>query len=170
MDFWENFTKTISQATDHTVKSTEKLATVAKLKYRISTFKSKLDDYFRTLGEMKYSEMSGDEVGEEEYGMIFDEIVLLEKKISVLEKRVASLNDYVECPQCGYKVRRGVSVCPYCEFVIDEEAFEAEKKAAEEAAKKAAEEAAEAAAAAVEDVTDEIAGAVEDLSEKAEEE
>ncbi len=158
MDFWENFTKTISQATDHTVKSTEKLATVAKLKYRISTFRSKLDEYFRTLGEMKYSEMSGDEVGEDEYGMIFDEIVLLEKKISVLEKRIASLNDFIECPQCGYKVRRGIAVCPYCEYVIDEKAAETAKKAAEEAAK-AAEETVEDVADAVEDIVDEVADA-----------
>ena len=147
MDFWDNFSRTISQATDHTVKSTEKLATVAKLKYRISTFNTKLDEYYRTLGEMKYSELSGDDVGDEEYEMIFDEIVLLEKKISVLEKRIASLSDSIECPQCGYKVRRGLAVCPYCEYIIDEEAYEQEKKAEAEAA--------EAADAAEETASDE---------------
>ncbi|MBQ0102291.1 MAG: hypothetical protein KBT31_05810, partial [Firmicutes bacterium] len=67
MDFWNDFSKAVAQAADTTVKETEKLSIVARLKYRVSTINSKIENCLRTLGEMRYSEHEGNEVSAEEY-------------------------------------------------------------------------------------------------------
>ena len=121
MDFWENVTKSITDAADQTKKSTEKLATSAMLKYRISTLKTKLSNDFKKLGELKFAEMNGEESDADEIKAKFDEIALTKKKLAVLEKRVADLDDFISCPQCGYRVRRGLALCPYCEYAFEKE-------------------------------------------------
>ena len=176
MEFWDDFSKAVANAADQTVKGTEKLTTVAKLKYRISTLKNKVSEYCKTLGELKYAEYCGEQVSEKDYAAIADEITLINKKIAVLEKRIADLSDYVNCPQCGYRVRRGVGICPYCEYVIDPDAVSEAKKKAEEAkaeAEAAAEsvaEAAEEAAETVENAAEEVKEAVKDVLADAEDE
>ena len=55
MDFWNDLSKTIYNAADYTVKGTEKLTGIAKLKYKINALKTKLDLYYKSIGELKYS-------------------------------------------------------------------------------------------------------------------
>ena len=132
MDFWNDFSKAVAQAADTTVKETEKLSIVARLRYRVSTINSKIENCLRTLGEMRYSEHEGNEVSAEEYETVCSEITLLKKKLAVLEKRIAEMSDYISCPQCGYKVRKELTVCPYCGLTLREEA-EAPAETADEA-------------------------------------
>ena len=56
MDFWHDFTKTVSSAADSTIKGTERLAASAKLKYRIKMLKSRQNDAFLTVGRLRYAE------------------------------------------------------------------------------------------------------------------
>lgn len=168
MEFWDDFSKAVANAADQTVKGTEKLTTIAKLKYRITTLKNKVSEYCKTLGELKYAEYCGEQVSEKDYAAIADEITLINKKVAVLEKRIADLSDYVNCPQCGYRVRRGVGICPYCEYVIDAEAAAEAQRKAEEAkaeAEKAAKEAAEAAAEVAEEAGEAVEKAADAISE-----
>ncbi len=114
MDLWNEISKTLYSAADYTVKEAEKLTGIAKLKYKRNALKAKLDLYYKSIGELKYAERNGQEVADEMYSGLFEQVdaVLAEQK--ELESRLADLRDCVSCPQCGYKVQRGLSFCPKC--------------------------------------------------------
>ncbi len=114
MDFWNDLSKTIYNAADYAVKGTEKLTGIAKIKYKINTVKVKLDLYYKSVGELKYAEHSGETVTDDMYAGLFSQIEKLNCELSSLEKQLADLRDYVTCCQCGYHVQRGLAFCPKC--------------------------------------------------------
>ena len=121
MEIIESITKTLNTAAEKANKGAEKLAITAKLKYRLSVYENQLDENMKTLGEMKYAELSGEEITDEEYAIIADEITMINKKLSVIEKRLYDLDNYTVCPECGARVRKTAEVCPLCEYVIKAE-------------------------------------------------
>ncbi len=114
MDFWNDLSKTIYNAADYTVKGTEKLTGIAKLKYKINALKTKLDLYYKSIGELKYSEHHGENVTDDMYASLFAQIEKLTSELKALEKQLADLRDYAACSQCGYRVQRGLAFCPKC--------------------------------------------------------
>ena len=114
MDFWNDFSKTISNAADQTVKGTERLTGLAKLKYRISMLKSKLDDAYRTVGKLRYAEHAGETVTVDMYEGLFEKIADLEGQIRECEVKMYDLRDYTACPACGYRLKKGLNFCPRC--------------------------------------------------------
>ena len=114
MDFWNEFSKTIYSAADYTVKGTEKLTGIAKLKYKINAAQSKLDLYYKSIGELKYAEKHSETVTEDMYEGLFAQVDSLTSEIKEYERQLADLRDYTACAQCGYRVQKGLSYCPKC--------------------------------------------------------
>lgn len=114
MDFWNDLSKTIYNAAGQTVKGTEKLAGIAKIKYKINSLKTKLDFYYKSVGEIKFSEYKGEEISPETYEGLFEQIDTLNIKISELEKKLSDIREYKTCPNCAYRVKQGLSFCPKC--------------------------------------------------------
>ena len=114
MDFWNDLSKTIYNAADYTVKGTEKLAGIAKLKYRLSAVKAKLDLCYKSIGEIRYAERNGEPVTDDMYSGLFSQVDSLEAEKKQLEDKLADMKDYTSCPQCGYRVARGLAYCPKC--------------------------------------------------------
>ena len=114
MDFWDDLSKTIYNAADFTVKGTEKLTVIAKLKYRLGAIKTKLDLYYKSIGELKYAESRGENVTEEMYTGLFAQVETLKAEYESVEAKLADLKDYKACPMCGYRIGKGLSFCPKC--------------------------------------------------------
>ncbi len=114
MDFWNDLSKTLYNAADQTVKGTEKLAGIAKIKYKINSLKTKLDFYYKSIGEIKYSEYKGGEVSPETYIGLFEQIESFNAEIEKLENELSDLKNFKACPNCGYRIKQGLSFCPKC--------------------------------------------------------
>jgi len=114
MDFWSEFSKTITNAADQTVKSTEKLTNIAKLKYRLGALTNKQNECFQNIGRLRYAEFSGETVTSDMYENLFAEAASLDVQKKECENKLYELQDYTCCPQCGNKAQKGMSFCPKC--------------------------------------------------------
>lgn len=114
MDFWSEFSKTITNAADQTVKSTEKLTNIAKLKYRLSALTNKQNECYQNIGRLRFAEFNGETVTPDLYEGLFAEAVELDAQKKECENKLFELQDYTCCPQCGHKAQKGMSFCPKC--------------------------------------------------------
>lgn len=114
MDFWNELSKTVTNAADQTVKSTEKLASIAKLKYRLSSMNNKLDDCHRTIGKLYCAENAGEEVTKDAYLPFIEQAAELSENIKACQEELAKLQDFISCPQCQYHIKKGLNYCPKC--------------------------------------------------------
>jgi len=114
MDFWSEFSKTITNAADQTVKGTERLTGIAKLKYRLGSLKNKLNACYQSIGRLRYAEYNGETVTSEMYEGLFAEADTLSAQVKECEEKLYELQDYTTCPQCGNKAQKGMCFCPKC--------------------------------------------------------
>ncbi len=114
MDFWKEFSKTVSSATESTVKGAEKLTDMAKLKYKISSLNTKLTDAYTEIGKLRYSEKNGDAVAEEAYRDLFDKVDEYNCQIAEAETELYDLMCFVSCPKCGTRMKKDCRYCPKC--------------------------------------------------------
>ena len=76
--------------------------------------KTKLDLCYRSIGEIKYAEKNGETVTDDMYSGLFSQVDSLEAEKKQIEDKLADMKDYTACPQCGYRVARGLAYCPKC--------------------------------------------------------
>ena len=114
MDFWNEVTRTVSGAADHTVKGAEKLSDIAKYKYRLSNLKKKLEDAYREIGRLRFAEYKGEPVLQEELSTLLAKTAKLDDQIAAYESRLADLQDYVTCTGCGNRMKKSLNFCPKC--------------------------------------------------------
>lgn len=120
MDFWQEFTRSVSDAANQTVKEAEKLTDMAKVKYRIASLKTKLDETYVTVGQLRYAESRGERVANEMYNGLFEKIAALTNEIEVLENKMSDLRNFAQCKSCGARVsKKGCNFCPKCGEKID---------------------------------------------------
>ena len=114
MEFWSDFSKTVSGAADKTAREAERLAAVAKCKYRINRLKSLRDETLLTVGRLRYAEHTGQTVTEAEYAGLFDKIEDLETRLKEAREALADCQGGVPCPACGFRCRKDLNFCPKC--------------------------------------------------------
>ena len=114
MDFWKEFSKTVSSAAESTAKGAEKLTDMAKLKYKISSLNTKLTDTYTEIGKLRYSEKNGDVVSTETYTELFDKVDELNLQIAESETELYDLMCFVSCPTCGTRMKKDCRYCPKC--------------------------------------------------------
>lgn len=119
MNFWNQFTKTLSTTADKTAKGAEKLADIAKIQYRISSLNKKLEDTYQTLGKLCYAEHCGEKVLPETYLPLIDGINELTAQIREEEVKLSRLRGDIPCQRCGNRIKKGTAFCPNCGEKID---------------------------------------------------
>lgn len=120
MDFWHEFSSTITKAADQTVKGAEKLSEMAKVKYKITSLETKLDEAYLTVGKLKYAESMGNDATDEMYNGLFEEISELNEQITELNDKLSQLRNLTVCKGCGTKVnKKGFKFCPECGEKLD---------------------------------------------------
>lgn len=118
MDFWKEFSKTITGAADQTVKGAEKLSEIAKLKYKISSLNTKLEENYITLGRLRHAEGKGEKVATEMYNGIISQIDAITEQITDNEERLYDLMNFSYCPQCGARIKKTCKTCPKCGYNV----------------------------------------------------
>ncbi len=114
MDFWKEFSKTVSSTAESTVRGAERLTDMAKLKYKISSLNTKMNDAYTEVGKLRYAEKNGDAVSEEAYTELFDKIDDYNYQIAEAETELYDLMCFVSCPKCGTRMKKDCCYCPKC--------------------------------------------------------
>ena len=106
MSFFDDFTKTVSDATHTVTKKGKKLADITKLNFSIVDEQRKVDFYYANIGKL-YVDTLG-EGAEGKMAELISELKATEEKIAQYRKELNTL--------------KGVKVCPHCEEEVPEEA------------------------------------------------
>jgi hypothetical protein len=115
MEFWDSFSKTVSDAADYTVKEAGKLTGIAKLKYRIASTRARLDTLYAGVGRLKYEEQKGTAPsGANSYDELFAKIETLEAEIVKNENELAKLRNVRLCVACRSVIGIDMTFCPRC--------------------------------------------------------
>lgn len=91
-------------------RGTAKVAEDIKAEYKRSQLVKELDEMYRTLGRIRYTELIDDAEAEDETTKVAIEIGRLERELEAYSSSADRIN---KCPVCGKKIEKG-EYCPYC--------------------------------------------------------
>ena len=122
MDFWDSLTKTLGSAADRTARETEKLTSLAKLKYKKASLCNQRELTEQRLGRVCYeASRAGTALPSDQTEPLMAEIDRLDGEITVLEDAIARLQTHRLCPGCGGRVTKEMTFCPACGTKLDAE-------------------------------------------------
>mgnify|MGYP000848137675 CR=1 FL=1 len=113
MEFWDNFSKTVSDAAEYTVKEAGKLTGWAKLKYKLSASRARLDTFLAALGSVKYNEVKG-AAADANVNELIRNIDALKAEIEAYENEIAKLKNVRICAACRQAIALDMAFCPRC--------------------------------------------------------
>ena len=113
MSFKDAIKKTYSDIKRGTVKVADEI----KAEYKKAQLNKELDEMYRTLGRIRYTELIEETDAEDETTKIVVEIGRIERELSVFG---AAADNEGKCPVCGKKIGKG-EYCPYCGVKHSEE-------------------------------------------------
>ena len=115
MEFWNDLSRKITDAANVTVKETEKLTGIAKLRYKLSGAKNKLGLLYQGIGKLKFEEETmGKETPAELYEGLFAQVAEVIAEMDAIKEELAKIGNYKYCPSCGQKLSREMLFCPNC--------------------------------------------------------
>ena len=114
MEFWDEIYKKMTTAADYTAKETTKLTEIAKLKYNLMREKSKLEEAYKSLGELYYEQMKENNLDEHKLSMAFDKIEKIKLELERLEEAINLANNVKLCTECKAKIEKDMQYCPKC--------------------------------------------------------
>ena len=89
--------------------SAKKLGAEIKLQRQISNLKAELDELYKTLGKIRFEQITDDDATDIETKRIIAEIKRLNEKLNFLSKD----NERI-CEICGKALEKNNEFCPYC--------------------------------------------------------
>ena len=114
MAFWDEFTKGAKDAAAFTMKKTEELTNLAKLKLAIHTEETKLDKCYSEIGSLYYDFQRKEEDHAAEIAALSLEADELNSKLADLRSQLAALQNDVICGKCGAQIPVEATFCPVC--------------------------------------------------------
>lgn len=121
MAFWDEIKKGAKDAAAFTVKKTEELTSLAKLKLALHNEETKLEKCYSEIGEHYYNFQRKEEDHAAEIAALLLEADELNAKIAELKAQLATLQNDVICKKCGEQIPVEASFCPICGQNQDEE-------------------------------------------------
>ncbi|MBR5314904.1 MAG: zinc-ribbon domain-containing protein [Clostridia bacterium] len=132
MEFWDEVYKKISDAANFTAKETGKMTEMAKVKFNILREKSKLDDAYKEMGEIYYTQMKTSEYDDKKITVAYDKIEKSIVEIERLTTLLGALSNTTVCSGCGKKVEKGTPFCSQCGTKIEEDSEDKTEENTEE--------------------------------------
>ena len=114
MDFWDDVYKKMATAADYTAKETTKLTEIAKLKYSLMREKSNLEEAYKSLGKLYYTQMKDGDLDEHKFSVAFDKIEKCNIEIKRIEEEICIAKNIKLCVECRAKIENDMSFCPRC--------------------------------------------------------
>ncbi len=114
MDFWDEVYKKVSTAADYTAKETTKITGIAKMKYNLMREKSNLEEAYKNLGKLYYTQMKEGEVDEHSISVAYDKIEKSIVEIERIEEAINVIKNNKLCVSCQEKIEKDMMFCPKC--------------------------------------------------------
>ncbi len=128
MALWEDIAKSAKDAAAYTVKKTEELTSIAKIKMSIRSEENNLDKCFSEIGSMYYAYQRQGEDHTSEIAALLMEADQVKEKIKCLRDSLAKLQKSVICPGCSAQVTTEYDFCPLCGVKLKEASTAEEEK------------------------------------------
>jgi len=114
MSILDNIAKGMSGAASFTVKKTEELTALAKMKYALRSEQNKLSECFEEIGKFYYAYQREGTDFVTEIAALIAEADLIKVNITEIKKEIARLQNVTACKECGSKMNNGMVFCPIC--------------------------------------------------------
>lgn len=112
MAFLDDFGKKLTKTSQSMAKKAKDVAEVSNLKLQIKDEERKMKSEFTELGERYYALHSESPQGELVDGV--ERVQEIKRKITILEGRIAEIENERVCPSCGIKLPEKGQFCPAC--------------------------------------------------------
>lgn len=122
MALWDDIAKSAKDAAAYTVKKTEELTSIAKIKMSIHSEENNLEKCFAEIGSLYYAYQRQGEDHTSEIAALLMEADQAQAKIKCLRDSLAKLQKSVICPGCNAQVTTEYDFCPLCGVRLKEEA------------------------------------------------
>ena len=126
MEFFDEIYKKLTGAASYTAKEGEKLTGLAKVKFNLVREKTALDEAYKEMGMLYYSQMKNSELDEKKISLAYDKIEKSIVEIERLNNLYSELSNTVICPACNEKLEKGVAFCAKCGAKLEEKQEDAE--------------------------------------------
>lgn len=124
MSFLDNLSKSITDASQATIKKGKDIADGAKLNSQVSDYEKQIDEIYKQIGK-KYVEQFAESPADGFKDMI-DEIASLKDSMESLRSQIDTLKGLARCQSCGTQVPAESMFCPSCGTkIIKEQKVEA---------------------------------------------
>ncbi len=114
MALWDDIAKSAKDAAAYTVKKTEELTSIAKIKMSIRSEENNLEKCFAEIGSLYYVYQRQGEDHTSEIAALLMEADQAKEKIHCLRDSLAKLQKSVICPGCSAQVTTEYAYCPLC--------------------------------------------------------
>lgn len=110
------FKETLKRSYNTVKESAIKLGGELKLEHKRSLIEKDLDEMYKTLGMIRYTEVVEDDELSDETECVILEIERLKAELELLKH-----NKRIKCPVCGKVSQKEHDFCPYCGAKLKEE-------------------------------------------------
>ena len=124
MAIWGEISKGAKDAAAFTVKKTEEITAIAKLKLAIHSEVGKLEKCYQEMGELYYEILRKDVDNSAEVAALLLEADELKTKIAALKAQLASVQRGIICKECGTQVSSEYGFRPICGTKIADDKVE----------------------------------------------
>ncbi len=121
MAFWDEITKGAKDAAAFTMKKTEEITNLAKIKLAIHSEEAKLEKCYSEIGQLYYDFQRKEEDHAAEIAALLLEADELITKLDALKAQLAALQNDVICQKCGTQIPVEATFCPVCGSKQNEE-------------------------------------------------
>lgn len=116
MEFFEKLGDVANKTCKYTTQQTSRLATIAKLKWKMSDYKCRIDDLYEELGKIEYENNVRENMEdyEEQRKDKCNKIDELASKIETCRRKILKLNNKRQCQNCYTEIYSAFNYCPNC--------------------------------------------------------
>lgn len=119
MKFWDDVTKTASDAANYTVKKAGELTSAAKIKHKLHLAETKLACTYEGIGRLYYNAVMHGEKNTEAISGLMADVAEINIEIDGYKAQLADVKNQRVCPVCGAAVPADSTFCGKCGAKIE---------------------------------------------------
>lgn len=119
MKFWDDVTKTASDAANYTVKKAGEFTTSAKIKHKLHLAETRLACTYEGIGRLYYNAVMHGEKNTEAISSLMADVAEINIEIDECKAQLADVKSKRICPACGAAVPADSAFCGKCGAKVD---------------------------------------------------
>ena len=114
MNFVNELKSIMSKTAKGAVKVSNDVVDYTKYQIKIADLKDKIDEKYRTIGELFVKNANGEECEGSEFETYVDEVNSLKAELIAVREDLAKLKKSKQCPECGKMSGQNTNYCSNC--------------------------------------------------------